>query len=316
MGASSNGAIMAKERDGFGGAADIQAMAALSRAFAADNLHVVDLPYRFSSWALDDPANVGMWTNEKGELAGWAVMQTPFWTIDYACSPRAGGGLHRDILDWASKRARQLLGTSGGQPCWFVIVFVDQHDRIRDLEAAGFACQADVGGDSWSKVLMAREAVAPLPVRPVPAGFAIRPLAGDSEVEAYVELHRDVFGSRNMTPEWRARTLRCAEYVPELDLVAVAPDGSLAGFCVCWLSRHGAETSGQIEPMGVRADLIGLGLGGALLCEGLRRLHLLGARTVYVETDSYRNPALRLYESASFRVMRDVLVYRKDFDVG
>jgi len=46
----------------FGGAADIQAMTALARASAADNLHVVDLPYRFSSWALDDPANVGLWT--------------------------------------------------------------------------------------------------------------------------------------------------------------------------------------------------------------------------------------------------------------
>jgi len=305
---------MAVERHTFGGAADIQAMAALSRAFVADNLHVVDLPYRFGSWALDDPANVGLWASEGGELVGWAVMQTPFWTIDYACSPRAGGQLHREILDWASQRARQLFDTASGHPCWFVMVFGNQDRRIQDLEAAGFAWQADVGEDSWSKVLMACEAAAPLPARPVPAGFAVRPLAGESEVEAYVELHRSVFGSRNMTPEWRARTLRCPEYVPELDLVAVAPDGHIAGFCVCWLDRHGEETYGQVEPMGVRADLVGLGLGGALLLEGLRRLLLLGARTVYVETDCYRNPALRLYESAGFRVVRDVLVYRKDFE--
>ncbi len=298
----------------FGGAADIQAMTALARASAADNLHVVDLPYRFSSWALDDPANVGLWTNETGELVGWAVMQAPFWTIDSACHPEAGGQLHREVLDWAARRARQLLGAPGGHPCWFAMVFANQDRRIHDLEDAGFACQADVGEDSWSKVLMAREAEASLPARPVPAGFALRPLAGEGEVEAYVELHRDVFGSRNMTPEWRARTLRCPEYDPELDLVAVAPDGSLAGFCVCWLDRHCEEIRGQIEPMGVRADLVGLGLGGALLSEGLRRLHLLGARTVYVETDSYRNPALRLYESAGFQIMRDVLVYRKDFE--
>jgi len=108
--------------------------------------------------------------------------------------------------------------------------------------------------------------------------------------------------------------LCCPEHIAELDLVAVTPDGRLAGFCVCWLDRTGDHAIGQIEPLGVRADLAGLGLGGAMLSEGLQRLHLLGAQRVYVETDSYRNPALRLYESAGFQVVRDVLVYRKDID--
>jgi ribosomal protein S18 acetylase RimI-like enzyme len=31
-----------------------------------------------------------------------------------------------------------------------------------------------------------------------------------------------------------------------------------------------------------------------------------------VETDTYRTPALGLYESLGFRPARDVLVYRKD----
>jgi ribosomal protein S18 acetylase RimI-like enzyme len=311
--------MQAKRRE-FAGAADIQAMGALARAFPSDNLHVVDLPYRFSSWAMDDPENVGLWADAGGQLVAWAVMQTAFWTIDYACHPHAGPELHRQILDWADQRARQALGTSNGRPCWFVMVLAGQADRagqvyrIRDLEAAGFACQANVGEDSWSKVLMARTAQTPNPTGKLPAGFAIRPLAGESEVEAYVEPHRAVFESRNMTAEWRARTLRCPEYVPDLDLVAVAPDGRLAAFCVCWLDRTAEEASGQIEPLGVRSDLLHLGLGRAMLAEGLRRLHLLGAQRVYVETDSHRNPALRLYESAGFRVLQDVLVYRKDYE--
>ena len=48
-------------------------MAALAQAFPAENLHVVDLPYRLSSWALDDPDNVGLWLNEHGELRAWAA---------------------------------------------------------------------------------------------------------------------------------------------------------------------------------------------------------------------------------------------------
>jgi ribosomal protein S18 acetylase RimI-like enzyme len=45
----------------------------------------------------------------------------------------------------------------------------------------------------------------------------------------------------------------------------------------------------------------------------LRRLQAAGAKRVCVETDSYRNPALELYEAVGFRVAREVLVYRKDY---
>jgi ribosomal protein S18 acetylase RimI-like enzyme len=63
----------------------------------------------------------------------------------------------------------------------------------------------------------------------------------------------------------------------------------------------------------VRADVQHLGLGRAILSAGLCRLHRYGADPVLVETDSYRNAALRLYESVGFRVIRHTLVYRKDY---
>ena len=42
-----------------------------------------------------------------------------------------------------------------------------------------------------------------------------------------------------------------------------------------------------------------------------RRLRSHGVSQVFVETDNYRDSALKLYESAGFRVIRDVLVYAK-----
>ena len=295
----------------FSGEADKQAMAALVRAFPAGNLHVADLAYRLSSWALDDPENIGLWVNTEGQLLAWAVMQTPFWVIDYACHPGAES-LHPQILAWADSRARHTLGTASGRPTWFVNVLAGQADRIRDLEQAGFASQADVGQDSWSKVRML--CTTPATEDAPPAGFLIRPLAGEKEVEACVELHRAVFESKNMTVEWRRRILHCPEYRPDLDLVAVAPDGRLAAFCVGWLDRRSEkEPYGQIEPLGVHRDFRGLGLGQAILSDGLRRLRLDGADRVYVETDNYRNAARLLYESVGFRVIQNVLVYRKDY---
>jgi len=71
-------------------------------------------------------------------------------------------------------------------------------------------------------------------------------VAGASEVQDYVELHRAVFESTNMTHAWRARTLGCLGYLHDLDLVAVAPDGRLAAFCIGWLSvRVGHERTNR-----------------------------------------------------------------------
>jgi mycothiol synthase len=299
----------------FSGETDIQAMIGLAQVSLADNLHVVDLPYRVSSWALDDPDNVGVWVNAEGQLLAWAVMQTPFWAIDYACQPDAEPKLHCQVLAWADRRARQIVDTPSGHPCWFVMVSAHQTNRIGDLEDAGFVSQANVGEDSWSKVLMRRLPQAPVEEYTLPAGFSIRPLAGENEVDAYVQLHRAVFESKNMTAEWRTRTLRRPEYTPGLDLVAIAPDGRLAAFCICWLAKDSeGEPIGQVEPLGVHEDFRELGLGRAILSEGLQRLHLCGADEVYVETDKYRNAALTLYEAMGFGTIRDILVYRKDYD--
>ncbi len=293
--------------------ADKRAMAALIYDFPAGNVHVVDLPYRFSSWAFDYPDNIGLWVNAEGQLLAWAVMQTPFWTADYAIRPDAERNLHRQVLAWVDSRARGVLDSPGGRPTWYVNVFAGQRERIRDLEEVGFVCQANVGDDSWSKVLMMRMAQTPVGDYSPPAGFAARPLGGESEVEAYVELHRATFESQNMTVEWRARILRHADYIADLDLVTVAPDGRLAAFCVCWLTAKTGKAIGQIEPLGVHPDFRKLGLGRVMLAEGLRRLQLHGAGRVYVETDNFRNAAFQLYESLGFRVIEDILVYRKDY---
>ncbi|MGE5224852.1 MAG: GNAT family N-acetyltransferase [Omnitrophica WOR_2 bacterium] len=293
----------------YSGETDLKAMIALAHSSPADNLHVLDLPYRLSSWALDDPGNVGLWVDAEGELLAWAVMQAPFWTVDCVCQPQAEKNLYRQILAWADQRA-----CTSGRPAWYFNVFARQADRIDVLEEAGFVSQANVGEDSWSKVLLQRPAQVPVTGSTLPAGFTIRPLAGEKEVEAYVQLHRTVFESKNMTAEWRARTLLRPEYISDLDLVAAAADGSLAAFCIGWLSRdHESKPCGQIEPLGVHPDFRKLGLGRAILSEVLQRLSRLGAERVFVETDRHRNAALELYEAAGFRPYQDILVYRKDY---
>lgn len=295
------------------GEADKERMAALARAFPREQIHLIDLPYRLSSWAFDCPQNVALWEDGAGQLLAWSALQTPFWALDYAYHPDAPG-LHTHILSWASGRAREIADEPGGRPVWFVNVRADQSERLDDLERAGYARQDNVPVDPWSKVWMRRSGHAPIEEAPLPAGFQLRPLAGATEVEAYAALHRHAFESDSMTATWRARTLQRPEYVPDLDLVIEAPDGRLAAFCVTWFTDHGFDgrAAGQVEPIGVHTEYRGLGLGRAILHEGLRRLQARGVENLYVETDNYRDAAFTLYRSAGFEVAHTIIVCRRD----
>jgi ribosomal protein S18 acetylase RimI-like enzyme len=139
----------------------------------------------------------------------------------------------------------------------------------------------------------------------------VRPLAGESEVEAYTALHQAVFESKNMTAPWRARSLRQPAHRPELDLVVAAPDGRLAAFCIGWLNENGRDA--HIEPLGCHKDFRRFALGRVALAHTLERLRALEVEQIFVETDNYRNTAFLLYRSFDFEVIQDVLVYRKDY---
>lgn len=301
----------------FRGDADWAAMAAVVEAHPDGHLHRVDLPYRLCSWAFDDLENAALWEDAAGVVRAWAVLQPPFWSVDYAVDPAVPMDTLPALLAWADGRARTVAGTPFARPAWFISCPAGHTDSA-ELEAAGFHSQANVGPNSWTKVLFRHDAV-PAPVAPaLPKGFQIRPLSGTAEVEAYVSLHRAVFQSENMTVGWRRRTLEHPAYRPELDLVLADDEGRLAGFCVGWLAAGGPGRLpvGQIEPMGIRADIRGQGLGRALLNACLRRLGAAGAQTMFVETDNYRDAAFGLYTAVGFTVAREVIVYRKDVDLA
>lgn len=296
------------------GPADLPLMAALAQRNRERHLRVIDLPYRFSSWAFDEVENAALWFN--GELVAWAVLQAPFWTIDLAFAAGAPVELCVDVLTWADRRARQAFATPYGHACWFVNAFADDHDLTAALERAGFADQysgSQPGDDAWSKVWMQRPVTSPVGSYRIPAGFTVRPLTGEAEIPAYVALHQETFGSKNMTIEWRRRTLAQPAYDPALDVVVEAPDGRLGAFCIGWIDRSGSIVTGQIEPLGCHPDFRRYGLGRLALAEVLHRMQGVGVEVVHVETDNYRNTALALYETMGFEVVREVHVWRKDY---
>ena len=293
------------------GEADRARMLSLVQAHPAENIHVIDLPYRLCSWALDSPANVALWESEQGELLAWAVLQSPFWSLDYALHPAAPPDAHSAVLAWAMTHASRLAATPFGRESWFVAALERQAGQRRDLVAAGFAAQ-DGGEEPWTQVLFRRDGGLPVPQATPRSGFAVRPLRGAAEVAAYVTLHREVFGTPNMTEAWRRRTLDAPGHRPEFDLVATNAAGELVGFVIgwCWDGPDGPVA--KVEPFGVRADARRYGVAWALMFELLRRLSAAGATEVRVMTDNYRDAAYAFYQACDFQIAGKVVMYRRD----
>jgi ribosomal protein S18 acetylase RimI-like enzyme len=272
--------------------------------------HIADWPYRFSSWALDDPRNMQGWFNGS-RLMGWAVMQTPFWAIDCVLHPEAPAQLYSTMLEWAKMRAGEMNAQGEGRPMWFLSIDARCETRRRVLERLDFVDVAEDGADAWSKVLFELSEVSATVMTPLPAGLHIRSLNPSTEIQAYVDLHREVFGSENMTAGWRAQSTRTASYINDLDLVVASEAGELHGFCVAWLRKCATgETVGQIEPLGVRESRRGQRLSQALMAEAIRRLRAHGATRIFVETDRQREAAMAAYASIGFKIAYDVQVYR------
>jgi ribosomal protein S18 acetylase RimI-like enzyme len=156
------------------------------------------------------------------------------------------------------------------------------------------------------------------PAEALPQGWAVRSMAeltAPADLEQRVELHREVWAPSRVTLESYQRLRQAAGYRPDLDLVAVSPEGAFGAYCICWADD--ANHSGEFEPVGARREFRRLGLTRAVLLEGCRRLRAGGATLAIVYTGAADHPpkfdaeaARRLYLAAGFTIVNYLVTYR------
>jgi ribosomal protein S18 acetylase RimI-like enzyme len=267
--------------------------------------HPIDFPWRLCSTSLEDQRNAAIWEDEHGQMQVFAALQFPWLTLDYVIEPQVRSwDLEMDIITWAETRLHQIAAETSSHFPFNVSALAEEYNRINFLDSLGYK--------RWEhSIVILQRSLKNLPTPNLSDGFTIRPLDGEREIEAYTELHRTAFDSTTMTAEWRVRTLHVPLYDPDIDLVAVAPDGRLAGFCIWWYEPM--LNIAQIEPLGVHPDFQQLGLSRALMEEGFRRVAALGAETAQVETYSFSEPALKSYQAAGFQVVTQELKFYKEY---
>jgi ribosomal protein S18 acetylase RimI-like enzyme len=228
-------------------------------------------------------ANTGLWQDRDGRLAGFAILDETQLIFELAPS-RAQDDLGQEIIRWGMQRVHECSGVSAPSMGLETSCRDDDAPRCSLLEGAGFQRLP------WGTVLLARSLAEPIPAAQPPPGFTIRPLAGESEASAWVALHRLAWGTENMTLEYRLSMMRIPSYDPDLDLVAVAPDDSLAAYSVCYISPEENALSGRkvgyTDPIATHPEYQRLGLAKALLLTGLDLLRQRGMHTACLGTSS------------------------------
>ncbi len=148
----------------------------------------------------------------------------------------------------------------------------------------------------------------PIPEKPLPGGFTMRPVAGEHEAELVAAVHNGAF-----RPKWDAEkylaVMRTPGFRSDRELVVVAPDERFAAFVIIWLDP--ICRSGLFEPVGCHRDFQGRGLASALMYEGMRRMRAAGMETAIVRYNADNIAGVPLYRSVGFQTRYQITEYRK-----
>ena len=267
--------------------------------------HVGDVWWgMYQNTVFDPREHIRLWEGDADELLGFGWFFPPC-ELGWVVHPRlwTTSFLDTQILAWGERHRRERFAADDPERFLLTTTLADDLPRIALLEAHGFT------RDTLHMLHLQQTLDHALPVPQLPAGWTVRPVGGEDEWAERVVTHREVWHPSRVTLEAYRRLRQTPGYIPELDLVAVAPDGAFGAYCICWLDP--VNQSGEFEPVGTRPAYRGRGLGKAVVLEGLRRLQQRGARTAVVYAVYNNQAAAKLYQSAGFQVTNQHVYFRK-----
>ncbi len=254
------------------------------------------------------PEHSRIWLTRQGDPWAYALMHFPYNNLTLEASEACRNDAWEDeVAEWAEAQMRgyygaevinQTLDGSCRSEDAHTTLFFQRHGFVKD------------GMESLSYEL----ALSRMPELPMlPEGFNLRPLRPESELEEVVALHRAAHGTDNFTLEERLAIMGTPEYLAHLDLVAVAPDGTLAGNCICGVSEPGG-VDGYTDPVVVHPRQQRKGLARTLIQAGLVELYRRGVRLVRFGTSSENTAMQHVAEALGFTCVARRSWYSKQID--
>lgn len=304
-------------RRAYAGDTDLPAITALLNLVDAadtldDNYSVEELRNEFSDPHLDPARDIYLWHDADDQLIAFSEVSM---RMSDEGQPLLDGFLymrihpeHRDvaledaIMAWAEARLDEAgrergcavaLRSGGPQHYAYHFGILERHgfERVRYY------------------LRMVRDLNEPLPELKLPEGYTLRTVESAEDEERWVAAYNlsfiDHYNHHPRTIESHRHLLQEPSYAHERDLIAVAPDGSIAAFSFCWIdpnnNARNNRQDGWVSMLGVARGHRKIGLGKVLLLAGLHRLKADGMTQAKLGVDAENpNGALQLYESAGF----------------
>jgi mycothiol synthase len=194
-----------------------------------------------------------------------------------------------------------------GRRIVYLPVFSDDLLRQEVLAGCGYL-KGEGKSHHWR-----RDLETPIPEPPIAPGYVIRSMGEVDEHPARSWASWRAFHSEepdgNYDGDWSwYQNIQSAPlYRRDLDIVAAAPDGSIAAFCTIYYDDY--TRSAVAVLVGTAAEYWRRGLGKAVLAEGMRRLQKLGCTRLFAT--AYDPPADALYRSM-FQTMQIAETWRKE----
>jgi mycothiol synthase len=296
-------------------AEDLQAVTELcnycSRVHNLDDTYTPeDLQVEFEHPKLHPEKNLQVWQDAAHSIIGFGQL----WVHDphegkidaqlyFRVHPEyENTHLAAEIIAWAAERMRDE-GRAVGLPASFDSSCRETHkEQHAALERNGLRPVRYF-------FRMVRDLRQPIAEPVFPEGYTLTHVKTDEDVSKWVDaVNLSFIDHWNFHPanvedskHWR----KMPNYMPEIDLVALAPDGTFGGFCYCTIDVEENETldekQGWIEMLGTVRGHRNIGLGRALLLAGMQVLRAKGLDYAKLGVDA-ENPtgALGFYERHGF----------------
>lgn len=258
--------------------------------------------WRFTADDEQSLASARLWLDDAGNVVALAWPPDEHTEIIVHPDHR---NVEEEMIAWVEDQRAGVVPDEGKENTLTLWAFDDDAFRTEILSRRGFQRKDD------HMVYRRRSIEGDLPDAPLAEGYTFRDMTSDADLEARVAAHRSAFHPSKMTAEKHRRVMTAPTYRPDLDVIAVAPDGTYAAYCIVWFDSENAH--GVFEPVGCHADHRQRGLASAVMTEGMRRARALGARTVAVLANGGEPAANRLYESLGFQLVGKIHMWSKTF---
>jgi ribosomal protein S18 acetylase RimI-like enzyme len=237
--------------------------------------------------------DVHVWEDGEGQIAAVLNPEGPGYAYMQVDPEYKSRELEQEMLDVAEEK----LVVSKGEERLKLNVFAGKTDMLRQdiLRQRGY--ELSNTREHHHSCLISNT----LPEVILPEDYKVRALGDIEELPARSFLSWKAFHPQEPVEdyegwEWYLNIQRAPLYRRDLDLVVTSPGGELCSFCTVWFDD--VTRVGSFEPVGTAPEYQRLGLGKAVMYEGLHRLQRMGAEMAFVGSGS--EGAYAFYTSIGF----------------